>query len=364
MLSATQILLPMLVAILFMFVLRPLARGMGLIDRPGGRKHHEGEIPVIGGLAMLAGLLVGGIPLSGLIENYSYFAASVAILVLVGAVDDRYELPPSVRFLAQTCAALIMIYGADLVVLDLGRVSFGEAVELGWFAPIFTLLLVLTAINAFNMFDGSDGVAGGQALMALVFLGAAAVMAGSLQALPLIANLFGVVFGFLIFNWPSMRTRDVRAFMGDAGSTMLGFTLAWVSADLSQGAGRAVTPMVVLWIFALPIFDLFSSMLRRVIAGRSPLHADSEHLHHILKRMGLSSRLVALTILLISVVLASFGVGGYWLGLNDGLLLIIWLLALVAYHLVFGSGLIIKRREETRPDLLENESFSIWRQRR
>lgn len=364
MLSTKYLLLPLLVTVLFMFALRPLARGVGLIDRPGGRKSHQGDIPIIGGLAMLAGILVGSVLQLGIIGKYPYFLASVIILVLVGAVDDRYDLPPSVRFLAQACAVVLMIYGADLVAADIGWVWFGSLVKLGWFAPIFTLVLVLTAINAFNLFDGSDGVAGIQALIALVFLGFAALMGGAGKTLPIIANLIGVVFGFLIFNWPSKKTFHVRAFMGDAGSTMLGFALAWVSVDLSQGADRVITPMVVLWVFALPVFDLFSSMLRRVRSGRSPFHADAEHLHHILKGLGLSSRKVAQIILLASIALASFGVSGYLLGLSDGVLFVAWLATIACYYVVFGSGLVIKRGEELRPDPGDTGSFQIWRQRR
>lgn len=122
--------------------------------------------------------------------------------------------------------------------------------------------------------------------------------------------------------------------------------------------------MVVLWVFALPIFDLFSSMLRRVRAGRSPFHADSEHLHHILKRLGFSSRRVAQVILLSSIAIASFGVGGYLFGLSDGVLFVAWLVAITCYHVVFGSGLVIKRREEPRVDVDDAGSFQIWRQRR
>lgn len=364
MMSSTYFLLPLLITVLFMFALRPVARGVGLIDRPGGRKNHDGEIPVIGGLAMLSGILIGGVLQPGMIDRYPYFLASVMVLVLVGAVDDRYDLPAAVRFLAQACAVVLMIYGADLVATDLGQVWFGQTVMLGWFAPIFTLILVLTAINAFNLFDGSDGVAGVQALIALVFLGFSAVMGGASSTLPLIATLIGVVFGFLIFNWPSKRTFHVRAFMGDAGSTMLGFALAWVSVELSQAPQRVISPMVVLWVFALPVFDLFSNMLRRVRAGRSPFHADSEHLHHLLKRLGLNSRRVAQVILATSAVLAGLGVGGHLLGVSDGVLLMGWILGLCGYYLVFGSNLVFKHRVEPREETGDTGTYEIWRQRR
>lgn len=357
--------LSLLVTVVFMFALRPFARSVGLIDKPGGRKTHKGDIPVIGGLAMLGGLLIGSLQSTVAIVQLVYLLASCCILVFVGAVDDRYDLPPSVRFLAQACAVVLMIFGAEFVVKDLGQM-LGVSMDLGWFAPVFTLLLVLTAINAFNMFDGSDGVAGIQALIALAFLGFAAIVTGNTSALPLILTLAGAVLGFLLFNWPSERTRHVRAFMGDAGSTMLGFALAWVSIDLSQGASRAISPVVVLWIFALPVFDLFSNMLRRVRAELSPFHADSEHLHHILKRYGLNSRRVAQVILSCSALLAGIGVGAHLLGVDDGVLLTCWLLALATYYFVFGSNLVIKRRAEPRNDQVDSDTgtFEIWRQRR
>lgn len=338
--------LPLLVTVLFIFALRPVARGIGLIDRPGGRKMHVGEVPVIGGLAMACGLLVGSLYSYDAIAGFPFFLTGVGVLVFVGALDDRYDLPPSVRFLAQICATLLMVAGAGVYTHDLGHVFFGGLVELNWFAVPFTILIVLTAINAFNMFDGSDGVAGIQALISLVFLSFASVFGGALLHLPFLLSLAGSIVGFLLFNWPSKRTRKVRAFMGDAGSTMLGFSLAWVSIELSQEPVRAISPVVILWIFALPIYDLFSSMIRRVSQGQSPFHGDSEHLHHTLKRLGYSSRKVAQLVLFFAAVFAGVGVGGYMYGLSDGWLFVLWLLGGTAYHIVFGSGLVIKRPVE------------------
>ncbi|MGH8175537.1 MAG: MraY family glycosyltransferase [Steroidobacter sp.] len=357
--------LPLLVTILFMFALRPAARGMGLIDRPGGRKMHVGEVPVIGGLAMTGGLVVGSLYSYDAIAGFPFFMTALAVLVFIGALDDRYDLPASVRFLAQICAALLMVAGADVSARDLGFVFFGELVELGWFSVPFTIAIVLTAVNAFNMFDGSDGVAGVQALIALVFMGFACVLSGAMAYLPIVAGMIGCVLGFLLFNWPSQRTRNVRAFMGDAGSTMLGFSLAWISIELSQAPVRAISPVVILWVFALPIFDLFSSMIRRVMQGFSPFHGDSEHLHHVLRRYGLSSRRVAQVVLLTANLLAAIGVGGHLNGLADGWLFLAWAILGVAYHVVFGSGLVIPRRAVGREDdgMVTGKYWTMWKQR-
>lgn len=357
--------LPLLITVLFMFALRPVARSLGLIDRPGGRKMHEGEVPVIGGVAMFLGFGLGGIYNAEALENYYYFLAALSILVVIGAVDDRYDLPPAVRFLAQVCAAFVLLAGADLSVVDLGRPFFGETVQLGWLSTPFTLIIVLTAINALNMFDGSDGVAGTQSLLALLFMGLACLISGAAQYLPIIVCLGACLGGFLIFNWPSRRTQEIRAFMGDAGSTMLGFSLAWLCIELSQEPVRVFNPVVALWIFALPIYDFFSSMLRRVMMGKSPFHGDSEHLHHVLRRLGLRSRQVAQLILLGASVLAGIGVAGYQWGVPDGALFAAWLLLGAVYFFVFASGKVIKRREEPREqgDSPTGVHPTLWRQR-
>jgi UDP-GlcNAc:undecaprenyl-phosphate GlcNAc-1-phosphate transferase len=357
--------LPLLVTILFMFALRPLARGMGLIDRPGGRKMHVGEVPVIGGLAMAGGLAIGALYSHTALEGFAFFLTATAVLVFIGALDDRYDLPASVRFLAQMCAALLMVAGADLSAVDIGRPFFGAAVELGWLSTPFSIVIVITAINAFNMFDGSDGVAGTQALIALVFLGVACVIGGATLCLPFVLGLAGCIVGFLIFNWPSKRTRNVRAFMGDAGSTMLGFSLAWLSLDLSQGPARVISPVVTLWVFALPLYDLFSSMVRRVSQGASPFHGDSEHLHHLLRRFGFSSRQVAQVVLLASSAFGMIGVGAYLADVSDGLLFTGWIVLGIGYHIIFGSGLVIPRREGARIDdgTVTGKYWTLWKQR-
>ena len=124
------------------------------------------------------------------------------------------------------------------------------------------------------------------------------------------------------------------------------------------------SPVVILWVFALPIFDLFSSMIRRVSQGQSPFHGDSDHLHHIIKRFGYSSRKVAQMVLLGSAIFAAIGVGGYMNGLADGWLFVLWLVVGSVYHIVFGSGLVIKRRAIPRDETeITGKYGSLWKQR-
>jgi UDP-GlcNAc:undecaprenyl-phosphate GlcNAc-1-phosphate transferase len=153
--------------------------------------------------------------------------------------------------------------------------------------------------------------------------------------------------------------------MGDAGSTMLGFSLAWMSIELSQPPVHAISPVVVLWIFALPIYDLFSSMFRRIQQGRSPFHGDSDHLHHILRRFGFSSRKVAQIVLIAAALAATIGMTAQTIGIPDGPLCLAWLILGATYHLVFGSGWVIKRRSDAREGevTIAGKYWTIWKQR-
>ena len=222
------------VTIAFMLALRPLANSAGLIDRPGGRKSHLGEVPIIGGLAMfigaLSGLAVVGTPTHA---TTSLILASV-LLIAVGALDDRYNVPAFVRILVQVAAVLVMTYGAGLALASIGNpFGFGE-ILLGPFTLIGTLVVGITVINAYNLVDGADGLAGILASIALV---AVAVVGGvGVASTGVALTVFAAILGFLIFNFPVKLNRPVRAFMGDAGSTFLGFTVVWGPMGLSHGS--------------------------------------------------------------------------------------------------------------------------------
>jgi UDP-GlcNAc:undecaprenyl-phosphate GlcNAc-1-phosphate transferase len=350
--------------VLLMPVLRALARRVGLIDLPGGRKSHAGEVPLIGGIAIAFGLTAGIAAFGTLDARTVWFLAALWMLVIVGALDDRYSLAPKTRLVVQCAATLLMIFAAGVAVRDLGALMPGGVVaQLTSLSVPFTVLLVITAINAFNMFDGSDGIAAGQAVVACAFLGLAAYIIGNASHVVVLAALGGGLLGFLVFNWPSKRRQHMRVFMGDAGSTAIGFVLAWMSIELSQGPHRALSPVTVLWIFALPIFDLFSSMLRRLAAGRAPWSADDEHLHHLLRRFGFSSRVIAQIVLMSSALLAGIGLALDLAQLPGLYSLMGWLVLGTAYHIVFGSGLVLKRRRVPRPEPVPAAAPTIWTQR-
>jgi UDP-GlcNAc:undecaprenyl-phosphate GlcNAc-1-phosphate transferase len=150
----------------------------------------------------------------------------------------------------------------------------------------------MALINAFNMLDGLDGLAGGCGLVAFAGFSAIAVLHGAPTSAILACSMLGACIGFLVFNIPARFNRKLRTFMGDAGSTLLGFMLACVALILIQPTRADIPPVFILWMMPIPIFELFYSTGRRLMRGLSPMHADDGHFHHRLVKAGFSVRRV------------------------------------------------------------------------
>ncbi len=308
------------VTLLAVLALRPLAKTIDLVDRPGGRKQHDGDVPLVGGLAMFLGLVAG----VGFLETSSAAATSLvgvsAILVAIGLLDDRFELSRWMRLGVHLVAAIALIAGTGTLVRQLGNpFGTGEVALHGLSVTIFTVLLITAAINAFNMLDGMDGLASVTALTAFAGLALVSWLHGDHgQELAICAVAGAAVCGFLIFNVPARYVGGMRCFMGDAGSTLLGAVVVWLGIRTSQiPTAGAVHPVTVLWIVGLPLFELFWTVIRRVSRGRSPMKADMEHFHHLLMRAGFSVPAAFMAFAFINLMLVACGVGLDLLGVPD-----------------------------------------------
>jgi UDP-GlcNAc:undecaprenyl-phosphate GlcNAc-1-phosphate transferase len=178
----------------------------------------------------------------------------------------------------------------------------------------FTVAIVMAAINAFNMLDGLDGLAGAIALIAFIAL---AVVSGADAGAALSLVIAGSVAAFLVFNMPTQYNRRVRCFMGDSGSTLLGFCIAWICIQVSQGPAREVAPVTTLWVVALPVYAVVWSTVRRLLRGTSPFRPDSKHFHHLLLAAGFGVRGTFAILTLLALLLAAFGVVAHRAGLSD-----------------------------------------------
>jgi UDP-GlcNAc:undecaprenyl-phosphate GlcNAc-1-phosphate transferase len=308
--------LPVTAALIVFF--RRHALRLGVVDEPGGRKQHHGTVPLVGGLGMFGGLVAAALvalAMGDFSSQHAAFLAAAVLLVATGFADDRSELSARRRFMLQALAALIMVYGAGIRLDNFGDLfGFGD-VTTGRFAAPITVFAVLGVINAMNMIDGVDGLAGGVALIALLAFASFAAAGGFLGE-TLLLPLACVIIGFMMFNLRTPWRSRASVFMGDAGSVLLGFALAWHAVDLAQGR-QAMTPITAVWILAVPLMDTTALMIRRVMKGRSPFSADREHLHHILQRAGFTPEQTVWTVYALTLAGALVGVSGFWAGVPE-----------------------------------------------
>lgn len=323
-----------LVSLAMMLALRPIASHLGLVDVPGGRKTHSGEVPVIGGIAMFLGMLSAALSVGVSWVGEAALLVASALMVIVGALDDRFDVAPYARIVAHIAAAVTLTMASGYTVESLGDLfGFGD-VGLGPAAFAFTVVAAIALINGFNMLDGMDGLAGGVALIALGGLSYYFVGSASSSAAIVSLGLVGAVCAFLIFNLPAKFNRSVLAFMGDAGSTLLGFILAGLALVAIQPRGAGLPPVVVLWLLPIPIIELFTSTIRRLVTGLSPMQADRGHFHHRLLEGGFSVKAVFILYLLVSTASAVAGLWMWRAGVSEAfhfylflVMTAIWLLA-------------------------------------
>jgi len=299
-----------------LWLLNPIACHIGLVDHPGGRKTHEHPTPLSGGIAMFVAfvfaVLSSKIPLS----EYRLLFAGTMILVVVGVLDDFHELSARMRFGAQIAASLLMALGGGVVLRDMGYLILpDQLIPLGILAVPVTVFATVGVINAVNMTDGLDGLAASLVLVTIGALGIVAQVAGETKAVAILVLLAAVALAFLVFN---LRIGGrALAFMGDAGSMFLGFVLAWFLIEFSQGEARLFSPVVALWLFALPLIDTVTMMTRRLWLGRSPFLADREHFHHLLLAAGFSAKQTVAIMILLGAVAAGIGLTGHFLNIPE-----------------------------------------------
>lgn len=303
-------------AVLILVLRRPALRWK-LVDHPGGRKRHGAPVPLTGGLALTAGFVVALVASFSAFGEFTPFFASVLLLSLAGLLDDIGEVSPGTKMLFQLLAAVLMTSWGNNFLVNLGDLFGGNPINTrNWAIPL-TLFAALAVINAMNMFDGLDGLAGGLAFVMLLFFASFAWMVGDLNAAKIVIVLAGAVAGFLFFNlpWP-LRGRH-RTFMGDAGSMVLGFAIAWFSVSLTQRGGAAVSPPVMLWVLGIVLMDVFTVTVRRLVRRRSPMAPDRDHIHHMLLRRGVGPRTTLATLIGSNALLALIGTTMWRQGVPD-----------------------------------------------
>ena len=325
------IVIAIVITILAIYILRPFALQIGLVDSPGSRKHHEGTVPLIGGIAIFLGVFFGVLLSSIDLNNFNFFLISTLIILLVGIIDDHSNMSVNSRLTFQLVIALIAVTLGGVTIESLGNLLGQGEIILNHWSILFSVIAIIAAINAVNMADGIHGLAGGNSLVSFLAISYLSINSTSQSSL-LISLLFCVVLPvFLVYNLCFGLPNRMRIFMGDAGSMFIGLSLAWVLLDFSQGESRSFSPVIALWFFALPLLELSTSILRRLFSGASPFKPDRFHTHHLMLKLGFSERLTLMIMLIFSIIMAVIGVLGELYVLAEYLMFIGFILVFLIY---------------------------------
>lgn len=323
-------------AFLAVAVLMPLACRLalrfGLVDQPGGRKRHEGAIPLVGGLVVFPVFMV----LAGLTAGldwqvYAPYFIALALLLAVGARDDKKGVPAVSKFAVHCVAAMLIVLPGQAQVIVLGDLFGFGRFGLNFLSVPFSIVATVLLINAVNLMDGLDGLAGGKGFVILTWLAIACLIQGAIEAMLPVVILMGALGGFLLYNMRHPLRAKASVFLGDSGSLALGLSLAWFGIWLAKPGQAVVEPISVAWLLALPIYDTCGQFARRVSQGRHPFDADHDHFHHHFVYAGFPVGQATFILLGITFIFGLVGIGGRWLGLPEFALTYPWIILLFAH---------------------------------
>jgi UDP-GlcNAc:undecaprenyl-phosphate/decaprenyl-phosphate GlcNAc-1-phosphate transferase len=289
-----------------------IARRVGAVDEPRERGLSERPTPLLGGLAIFAGALVAGLiwlPPGYYEQNHLWDGVLIAaaLITVVGALDDRFDLHPALKLLGQVLAAVIVVhFGVAVKQITLpfiGVLNFPNA-GITNAGPILTVLGLVAMMNVVNFSDGVDGLAAGVCVIIAATMAIIAFNLDRQQPGVLAALTAGAALGFLIFNFP-----PASSFMGDCGANLLGLLMGVITVEAAVKTAAVVSFVLPLILVAVPFLDTTFVVLKR-LKYRQPIYRpDSEHFHHRMARIGFSTRrtiayLYAWTLMLAGLALA------------------------------------------------------------
>ena len=295
------------IAFVFSFALTPVVKRFAFkikaIDIPkDGRRMHKRPIPRLGGLAIIFGFMVSVLCFGEMTKGHTSMLIGAMIIATMGIVDDVKALDAKPKFLIQIIAALIVVLWGEVRIEGFTNPIVWSGVPYMvlpyWFSVILSVLWIVFITNAVNFIDGLDGLAAGVSAIMTVSLVFIAARMGEYSEAIIGTALMGACFGFLPYNF-----NPAKIFMGDTGSTFLGFILATLSIQGVFKSYAVISFAVPLLIVGLPLFDAVFAMIRRMLKGQSPMQADRGHLHHRLIDMGFSQKQTVFILYAISGIL-------------------------------------------------------------
>ncbi len=303
---------------------------IGAIDVPkDSRRMHKKPIPRLGGLAIFGGFLCSILVFGQLDKTMLCVLLGAMIILALGIFDDVLALRAKLKFIVQIIASAIPVCVGGLQIqlfTNLNPFSEEPYFHLGIFAVPITIIWIVGITNAVNLIDGLDGLAVGVSSIAAVTMLAVALLTGEMAIAVTMGALAGACVGFMPYN-----LNPAKIFMGDTGSTFLGYMLATVSIMGLFKFYAVISFAVPFLILGLPIFDTANAIIRRVAEGRSPMSPDRGHVHHKLIDMGFNQKQAVAILYAIS---ATLGLTAVVLTSSGEVKAIFWLLAVLCAVLV------------------------------
>ncbi|OAT28226.1 undecaprenyl-phosphate N-acetylglucosaminyl 1-phosphate transferase [Buttiauxella brennerae ATCC 51605] len=286
---------------------------------------------MVGGISVYAGICFTFLIANYYIPHAWLYLSCAGVLVFVGALDDRFDISVKIRASIQALIGIVMMFVGKLYLLSLGYIFGSWEMVLGPFGYFLTLFAVWAAINAFNMVDGIDGLLGGLSCVSFAAMGIILYFDGQLSLAMWCFAMIAAILPYILLNL-GILGRRYKVFMGDAGSTLIGFTVIWVLLETTQGQTHPISPVTALWIIAIPLMDMIAIMYRRLRKGMSPFSPDRQHIHHLIMRAGFTSRQAFVLITTAAALLASIGVAAEYIHfIPEWVMLALFLLAFVLY---------------------------------
>jgi UDP-GlcNAc:undecaprenyl-phosphate/decaprenyl-phosphate GlcNAc-1-phosphate transferase len=321
------------------------ATRVGAVDEPRARGLSERATPLLGGLAIFAGALVAVLAFlpAGYGKSHELWHGmliAAALITLVGAFDDRYDLPPIVKLAGQIAAAVIVVhFGVVVKSITLpfvGALAFPKAGATNA-GPALTVIGLVVMMNVVNLSDGVDGLAAG---VCVIIAGTLAIIAfdlGHRYAEPgvLAAITAGAALGFLMHNFP-----PASSFMGDCGANLLGLLMGVVTVEAAVKTPVVVSFVLPLILLTVPFLDTTFVVLKRLKYKRPIYAADNEHFHHRMARIGFSSRRTIAYLYAWTLMLAGLALALRFVPYSDhkGHLHTGWLLVMVGLAVLVGAA--------------------------
>jgi UDP-GlcNAc:undecaprenyl-phosphate GlcNAc-1-phosphate transferase len=355
------------------FVIRLAHRGIGLDYGNESRKKQEIPIPRLGGMPLMLSISIGLLVIFAVRPSNvtNWFPVLVGSLMMygLGLVDDLRPLGAKWKLVGQLITA-IAVYSMGLNIEKFSYPGAAGSIDLGsWSLPV-TVFWLIAVPNVVNLIDGFDGLAGGLGLCMSVTLGIVGLHNGQLPVACYAFTLAGALLGFLVFNFP-----PAKIYLGDGGAYLIGFTIAALSLTSSNKGSVAKVLFVTLIALGVPILDTTFAMVRRGLRGYPIFHADDEHFHHRLEKLGFSKRRILFGLYGICLVLSLFGLSVIWsqggtFPIGIGVLFLLAFLALRYFHFLRTwddvrrkLNRVVRRRRHVQYALLQAQVLDLEAER-